>query len=57
MTFPLLMSFDALISLPLDELIDIIEVFKFEKENGENKGESIVYENGEKIIERVGMRR
>ena len=55
MTFPLLMSFDALISLPMDELIDIIEVFNFENKN--EQGESIVYENGEKIIERVGMRR
>lgn len=55
MTFPLLMSFDALISLPLDELLDIVEVFDYENTN--ENGESIVYENGEKIIERVGMRR
>lgn len=56
MTFPLLMSFNDLINLDLEELVDIVEVFANEQ-NGQEGGARTVYENGEKIIEYRGVRR
>lgn len=56
MTFPLLMSFDSLIKLDLEDLVDIVEVFAREQ-NGQEGGARTVYENGEKIIEYRGVRR
>lgn len=56
MTFPLLMPFDKLIKMPLDELIDILEVFQLENTKSRKEG-LVKYENGNRIIEKVGMRR
>jgi hypothetical protein len=55
MTFPLLMSFNELIHLDLEELVDIIEVFS--NENSTTGGTHTIYENGEKITVIEGARR
>ena len=47
------MSFKELIELPIDEMLDMLEVLT-DSEDSEDK---VVFENGEKIIERVGLRR
>ena len=50
------MSFDSLIKLDLEDLVDIVEVFANEQ-NGQPGEVRTVYENGEKIIEHRGVRR
>ena len=55
MTFPLLTSFYTLIKLPIHELADMVEVFA--NETHDNGGESIIYENGERIKEIEVLRR